>query len=195
MPADPAFQHGVIAVALALLTRDSGPVLEDYPVDAPAVEAEAAAACPVSFANHTETAGWEAELSAELAELMPWYEFGVRRRGGRTLVGVSGGSPEEDIASLGRLLDSGSLADDVVWLKRAVEDLKVLYLEAMTAQPGAYDTDAIHKQLWHETALGAALLELFHQYQDSGDARLQAIARMIAPREAVGATTGPGDLK
>ncbi|MGE3465240.1 MAG: selenoprotein B, partial [Pseudomonadales bacterium] len=48
-PADPAFQHRVIAAALELLARESGPVLEDFPEDAPAPGTENAPACPVSF--------------------------------------------------------------------------------------------------------------------------------------------------
>ena len=45
-PGDAAFQHAVIRSALGLLEHRSGPVLEDYPVDAPAEVA--AMACPVS---------------------------------------------------------------------------------------------------------------------------------------------------
>ena len=49
-PADPAFQINVILAALALLHRDHGSVLEDFPRDVPTLEATEAAACPVSFA-------------------------------------------------------------------------------------------------------------------------------------------------
>ena len=48
-PGDPAFQHKVIAAALDLLNRPSGPVLEDFPYDAPSVEVASSPACPVSF--------------------------------------------------------------------------------------------------------------------------------------------------
>ena len=33
VPGDPAFQHGVIRAALALLETRSGPILADYPLD------------------------------------------------------------------------------------------------------------------------------------------------------------------
>ncbi|MFT5449177.1 MAG: D-proline reductase (dithiol) PrdB, partial [Gammaproteobacteria bacterium] len=47
-PGDSAFQHRVIAHALDLLRRPSGPVLEDFDEDMPADTAEAFV-CPVSF--------------------------------------------------------------------------------------------------------------------------------------------------
>ena len=191
VPGDADFQHGVIQAALDLLTRPEGPVLENYPRDAPAMDAEAPA-CPVSFRKTHEQHTWESRLVAELNDLMPWYELGLKRRGGRTLVGISGAAPADDIAALGRLVDSGKFAEDVLWLKRAVEDLKTLYLEAITAQPGSYNTQALQQQLWHETQLGAALLTLFHRYQDSGNPQHPMIARLIAPREAIGSATGPG---
>ena len=83
------------------------------------------------------------------------------------------------------------LPSDINWLKRAVEDIKAYYAEAMTAQPGDYDANAIQEQFWQDTCLGAAILMFYHQYQNSDDDRQKLIARMLAPREAVGAATGP----
>lgn len=194
VPGDVAFQHRVITAALDLLERDGGPVLEDFPDDAPPVNIETMAACPVSFAKSPgEASTWKARLTDELSTLAPWYDLGRRRRGGRTLVGVSGESPLNNIEVLGALLDELIPPTDIKWLKHAIEDLKVFYLEAMTAQPGDHDTEEIHRQFWHETNLGAALLEFYAQFQHADDRRLQFVARMIAPREAVGAATGPED--
>ena len=83
------------------------------------------------------------------------------------------------------------LEQHITWFKHAIEDLKVYYLEALTSQPGAHDTKAVQRRFWQETEMGAALLRFFHQYQDSGDRGLQYIARIIAPREAIGGDTGP----
>lgn len=190
-PGDPAFQHGVIAAALALLNRESGPVLEDYPVDLDEVDEAPAAACPVSFVKPSDDrAGWAIRLERELGELAPWYELGRRRRG-RTLVGVSDLGVAENASKLGSLLDDDVLPDDLTWFKHAIEDLKVYYLEALTSQPGTHDTKAVHRRFWQETDMGAALLTFFDRYQDSGDRGLQYVARMIAPREAIGRSTGP----
>ena len=192
VPDDAPFQLDVIRAALALLDKAEGPVLEDYPVDAPAVAAENAAACPVSFASATEDDGsWQSRLTSELKALQPWYELSRRRRNGRTLVGISERSPEDNCKEIGRLLDDAALPSDITPFKRAVEDLKAYYAEAMTAQPGDYDANAIQEQFWQDTCLGAAILEFYHQYQNSDDNRLKLIARMLAPREAVGAATGP----
>lgn len=192
VPGDAPFQRGVIIAALKLLERQAGPLLEDYPLGVPPVDTESAPACPVSFAcSKSTSSGWEERLREELSTLMPWYEMGLRRRGGRTLVGVSLNSPEADAGAIGRLLDESALPDDVVWFKRAVEDLKALYLEAMSAQPGEYDHDELRRQLWDQTVLGAALLEFYKHYQASDDPGMQYIARMIAPRLVVGGSTGP----
>lgn len=194
VPGDAAFQRKVIMAALNLLHRSAGPVLEDYPLDAPAIEVESAAACPVSFAkNAAKDGSWASRLSQEVSALGPWYELSRRRRGGRTLVGIAEQSLEQNVQTLARHLDEGVLPADIKWLKRAVEDLKVYYLEAMTAQPGAYDAQALQSLFWRETTCGAAVLELYDQFQNSDDRQMKMVARILAPREAVGAATGPGE--
>ncbi|MEQ9450206.1 MAG: hypothetical protein RJQ07_01360 [Pseudomonadales bacterium] len=191
-PGDAAFQLDVIRAALDLLDRSEGPVLEDYPFDAPAVAEESAAACPVSFArDESDDGSWKTRLSREISHLRPWYELSRRRRGGRTLVGVADQSPEQNLQILADHLDGGQITDDITWLKRAVEDIKAFYLEAMTAQPGEYDSQALQQQFWRDTSFGAAVLAFYHQFQNSGDNQLQLVARILAPREAVGAATGP----
>ena len=190
--ADAGFQLEVVKAALALLEYSEGPVLADYPIDAPAVDVENAAACPVSFASPAQNDdSWQSRLTRELSELQPWYELSRRRRNGRTLVGISEHSPDDNIRKIGALLDDHALPTDITWLKRASEDLKAYYSEAMTAQPGAYDAAAIQAQFWQDTCLGAAILTFYHQYQNASDDRQKLIARMLAPREAVGAATGP----
>jgi hypothetical protein len=189
---DAAFQHDVIKAALGLLDRSEGPVLEDYPHDAPEIDAENVAACPVSFAKDTSDDGsWKSRLVKEFSQLRPWYELSCRRRSGRTLVGIAEKTPEENLQILAEHLDDGVLPTDITWMKRAVEDIKAYYIEAMTAQPGDYDSRSILNQFWRETSFGAAVLALFHEFQNSDDNQLKLIARVLAPREAVGAATGP----
>lgn len=189
---DPEFQHGVIRAALQLLERNAGPVLEDYPLDVPALNQDTVAACPVAFVTPDVDDGtWQVQLGRELQALKPWYELSLRRRGGRTLVGISEQAPEQNVEQLAQLLDDALQPRDIVWLKRAIEDIKAYYTEAMTAQPGDYDAAAIQAQFWQQSRFGAALLLLYRQFQDSDDASLQMVARIIAPREAVGAETGP----
>lgn len=184
VPRDPAFQQRVIAAALDLLDRPAGPVLEDYPEEAPAVDHESAPACPVSFAKPTASDTWAGRLNNELMTLKPWYDLSLRRRGGRTLTGLSEYSVEENLIKLGEMLDAGQLPkSEFRWFKFAIEDAKAFYLEALTAQPGDYAQDELQRTLWQDTQLGHAL-RTCHQILDS-DPSTRPFARIVAPRQAI----------
>ena len=188
-PKDAAFQHRVIAAALDLLARPSGPVLEDFPEDAPPVEAEATPACPVSFPQPADTDTWRGRLTEEFALLKPRHELGRRRRQGRTLVSASERAVQDNLQRLGELLDAGRLpVDELKWFKLAIEDAKAYYIEALTAQPGLHDHQQVHNWLWQDTQLGAGLA-LFHQWFRK-DPKLSLFARLVAPRQAVDGSTG-----
>jgi D-proline reductase (dithiol) PrdB len=192
IPGDAVFQLDVIRAALDLLNRTGGPVLENYPRDVPPMNIETAAACPVTFARDEDIdETWHARLAAEFKQMQPWYELGLRRRNHRTLVGMSSQSPAQNLRALADYLDKDELPKDTKWLKAAVEDLKAYYMEAMTAQPGDYAASALQQMFWRETELGAAILCLYTKFQTSEAIELTLVARILAPREAVGATTGP----
>ena len=181
VPGDAAFQHRVIDASLQLLRRDEGPVLEDYAEDAPDVGPETAPTCPVSFQTDQHT--WQGRLSSEFASLPPWYQIGLRRRSGRTLVGVCETSMQDILARFAEDLDANRLPTDLRWFKAAIEDAKAFYVEAMTAQPGTYDNREIYATLWRDTQLGAAL----RQFHDGFAAHpsLSGFARIILPRNAL----------
>jgi|TARA_B110000971_G_scaffold115967_1_gene118830 D-proline reductase (dithiol) PrdB len=189
-PNDKAFQHRVIAAALALLERTAGPVLEDYPEDAPSVRIEESAACPVSFGNtQAQENTWTARFQDELTQMQPWYELGKRKRRGRSLVGVADEPMENIFSKLGELLDKKALPTaDLKWFKLAIEDAKVFYIEALTAQPGEYSAQAIEQILWHKTQLGAGLKVFYQRF--AATPKLAIMARMVASREAIGGSTG-----
>ncbi len=192
-PNDAAFQHRVIAGALALFQHPAGPVLEDYPEDAPTVAAESAPACPVSFPDpngNAEDNGWARRLSAEVALLQPWHDLGRRRRG-RSIVGVSGTPIDEILERLGTLLDADEIqVPDPKWFKYAIEDAKAFYLEALTAQPGDYDPVRVEQILWGDTQLGAALAVFYEWF--SQQPRLALMAKIVASRAAIAAAAGAG---
>lgn len=189
VPNDAQFQHRVIAAALNLLERDRGPILEDYPVNAPEVSRETIPACPVSFPKADNSSNWQSRLAGELSSLKPWYELGRRRRGGRTLACVSDLSIEENLHKLGEYLDLNRLPiDELHWFKQAIEDAKVFYLEAMTAQPGNHDQMQVDQTLWRETQLGAGLFLFYKGFR--AHPTLHPFARLILPRTAVRGTTG-----
>lgn len=180
-PGEPAFQHRVIEAGLQLLNREQGPVLEDYPEDAPQIDAAEAPACPVSFKADETT--WRASLISELSSLTPWYQIGQRRREGRTLVGVCESSMPEIMARLGEDLDAEQLPSDLRWFKAAIEDAKAYYIEALTAQPGDYDPQEVYSILWHDTQLGAALRKFNSAFL--AHPKLAGFARIVLPREAL----------
>ncbi|MCZ6643175.1 MAG: hypothetical protein O7F71_16490 [Gammaproteobacteria bacterium] len=189
VPNDVEFQHRVIAAALELLKRDHGPILEDYPEDAPVVNVESTPACPVSFTKATDQTTWQGRLSSELSTLKPWYDLGRRRRGGRSLVGASDLSINENLRKLGEYLDLEQLpTGELRWFKRAIEDAKVYYVEALTAQPGNYNQTKVYATIWHETQLGAGLAEFYKRFR--AHPKLSLFARLVLPREAVGGPTG-----
>ena len=188
VPNDVEFQHGVIAATLELLKREQGPVLEDYPEDAPVISVESAPACPVSFTKATDHTTWKSRLCSELSTLKPWYGMGLRRRGGRTLVGVSNLSIDENLRRLGEYLDQHQIPDELRWFKYAIEDTKIYYVEALTAQPGKHNSTQVYDTIWHNTELGAALAQFYEVFR--ADPKLSLFARLVLPRHAVGGSTG-----
>ena len=182
VPNDAAFQHRVIDAALTLLGRERGPVLEDYGEDVPEIATESAPACPVTFPR--DDSSWQNRLASELGTLQPWYQMGLNRRQGRTLVGVSDSSIHEIMRRLAEDLDNQQLPADLVWFKSAIEDAKAYYLEALTAQPGQYDQVELYQTLWHDTQFGAGLRRFYDQF--AADEKLSGFAVIVLPREALG---------
>src|SRR5688572_11517010 len=90
-PGDPDFQRRVLSHLLRLFERTSGPVLEDFPEDAPAAQsdAESGFACPVTFVKAADDRDLAAAVLGEIAQLAPWYDLALKRRG-RTSFGISG---------------------------------------------------------------------------------------------------------
>ena len=165
-PGDAAFQRDVLLATLRLLELPAGPVLHDYPHDAPNTANPAALdmegfACPVNFAGTRTDSDLAAALQREIAELAPWHNEAVRTRG-RTIATVSGLTAE----AAGRFI-SATIAgvnpplyrddfDRATALRIACEDIKAYYFEAVSAQPGARAAEQARAWMWNETAAGKA---------------------------------------
>ncbi|MCE7997633.1 MAG: hypothetical protein HEP70_02110 [Rhodobiaceae bacterium] len=186
---DADFQHQVICQGLALLEQQSGPVLEDFPLDVPHIASEDAPACSITLARPSEdTTTWTARLANELLMFKPWYDLSRRRRG-RTMVGISGTPIDEIIERLAVWLDDPDQGlPDLTWFKQATEDAKAYYGEALIAQPGDYPPGHTQAQFWNETDLGAALKRYHHHF--AADPELAVFARIVGSREAVEGSTG-----
>lgn len=107
VPNDAAWQTRVLQFALELIEATEGPVLVDFPDDAPVSDEPAVLACPVSFpAPVTDLNDMEqlnTTLQREVSELRSWYNMAVTKNG-RTTVGVSGLEPEAIGKFLGAFL-------------------------------------------------------------------------------------------
>ena len=171
---DPAFQHRVIAAALALLARPEGPVLEDFPEPAPDDGAGEPWSCPVRFAPPPIGGDIASAARAELAGLATWHELAVRRRG-RTAADTSGLSAEQCLELVIDACQAGH-TEDVRRLKAAIEDLKTHYVEAVTARPGTPPAGAADSMLWNESALGRALRHLATRGRESEDPAMRFFA-------------------
>ena len=189
-PNDPDFQRGVLRALLSLFDRASGPVLEDFPQDAPATDAPPEGfACPVSFASEIEKEGdLVAAMRREIAQLAPWYDLAVRRRG-RTTVGISGLRVEVAAIHAASYLDGFPRPPAIpglpagVALKRACDDVKAFYYEAASAQPGNLSSRAIDRWFWRETAAAKVFLAIQQACLRSDDESLQPLCKLsLIPR-------------
>ena len=173
-PDDAAFQKKVVRAALALLDRTDGPVLEDFPEDAPAGDAAAEDgegwACPVSLPGPADDAAGEdadADMLAEIRLLQNWYGL-AKDKSGRTAVGLST-LGIEDAARFMATWARGDAPDSPVdgmpthdALRFASDDIKSWYAEAATAQPGRGNSEAgsadIANWFWGDTSAGRVLI-------------------------------------
>ena len=198
-PGDAAFQTRVLRAALQLFEAPNGPVLVDFPEDAPPVADDATPlACPVSFAPLLEELStadlMRATLQREIGQLRTWYDLAVSTRG-RTTIGVSRLTPEEMGAFIGAFLDGRTPPNPrsdipiAALFRFAVEDLKSYYCEAITAQPGqnAVDSQTLSDWFWRETTAGRVLFAVQEVCQHSQVPGMQVVASSFLIPRARGA--------
>ena len=194
VPHDASFQSRVLQAMLDLFDEPEGPVLVDYPEEAPGSGADGmeGLACPIRFdAPKTEDETLGMAVLGEIQELQPWYDLAFERRQ-RTTVGVTGLEIEEVARTLASWLTSSPPTNVVngqtpaAMLKLAVEDLKAFYFEAAAGQPQG---DAIgSKQLadwfWEETSAAKLFLALRERLIPDDDPALQMLGHnSVVPRE------------
>ena len=194
VPHDQEFQSRVLQALIDLFDAPEGPVLVDYPEDAPGSGADdmEGLACPMRFdAPKAEDETLEAAVLREIGELQPWYDLACERRQ-RTTVGVTGLEIEDVAQTLAQWLSPSPPAREVnghtpkAMLKLAVEDLRAFYFEAAAGQP---EGDAIGSQqladwFWGETSAAKLLLALRERLIPDEDRGLQMLGHnSVIPRE------------
>ena len=180
---------------LSLLEAPSGPVLENFPEEAPvAVERPTAVICPVNFPapvkELTNMGRLNATFQQEIHELRSWYDLTVSQRA-RTTVGASGLTIEKLGTFIGSFLD-GTISESprrdiapLALLRHSVEDLKAYYFEALASQPGQQDATSttLANWFWRETTAGQVIYTLQQRGLESDDKHWQTFSQnWLVPR-------------
>ena len=198
-PDNSGFQTGVLTGALELLEAPSGPVLADFPEDAPLVEGFTGVVGPVSVSIPDFDEGDTAKLTAKFLEeidlLRPWYDQSMENRK-RTTVGVSGRAPESMGSYIAEFLDGGipeseSDASPASQFKLAIDDLKAYYFEAATAQPGQEkaDSDTLSAWFYRDTVVGHVLHAVKDAHKDTKDRTMRLIINILLIPKAYARTS------
>lgn len=178
--------------ALQLLCTDAAPpVIEDYGIEAPAGPvSQEGWACPLNLPPveaDSEPARLSNDFAQEMSQMRSWYELALQGRG-KTTVGASG-VPVEELADFICTLLQGSvpvIEEPVAPPGRLVnlvaDDIRALYAEALTAQPGQSLVSAEQLGDWFylETAAGAALYALRRMGDASTEEGVAEIAGAVA---------------
>jgi len=188
VPNDPAFQKRVLREALSLLEVPSGPILKDFPEDAPGPADLTGWACPINLSEAKAETQGETDaatgLFKEIALLGPWYDMAVEKRG-RSTVGVSGMDFQQGAQFLAAFLQDESTASPRAdlsvgeALKLASEDLKAFFLEAATARPGKSSSGELADWFWGETLAGKLLLALKSVCLQSSDPSIKILGTLL----------------
>ena len=191
VPNDAAFQRKVLLAALDLLQRDAGPVLEDFPDDAPYVDqgdVPEALSCPVTFPRKRSDGTPGERLADEIAQLHAWHDVAARHHG-RTTLGITGLSPDEIGKFLASWLGDHPQATfregiaSAAALKLATDELKAFYYEAKSVQPGRHSATEIQNWFWMETAAGEVFIALRDRAAQSADPTMKGLGTLsLVPR-------------
>jgi len=183
---DAELQTRVMRAALALIDRDTGPVLEDYPEDIYADQD-----INLAQASSVSQPAVPADVAFEVTTLRPYYEQWVSTHAGRTAVGVTRVDQRRfrglvrllEAYAEGREIDVPERNTDVPlpqFVRWAADDLKAFYLEARMQQKPTASFQELNAWLWEQTALSNLLRAVRDRLRAQGDPRLDALAFGIA---------------
>lgn len=196
-PGEPEFQTDVLRAALRLVDEAIGPVLRDYPHEAPSSGEQSepwACALPAPPLPEARNAREELvqRLQSELGLLQPWFHE-RQQQAGRTAFGVSGLGPErsaemaEFVAALATGDVPGALDGAAVPMPQLIrfvaDDLKSFYFEAAHAQPSKRAPTALELNHWlfGETVLGSCFYAARDALRQNDDPGLQLASRFFVP--------------
>ncbi len=191
-PNDEQFQLRVLKSALSLLNHVDGPILKDFPDDAPnqnVGDHDESLACPISFPRLVHTGSVEERLNDEVRQLSAWHALALTVRK-RTTLGLTGETPIDLAKFIGSWL--GGISQESFFnfplhtptaLKRATDELKDFYFEAKVMQPGVHSPQSIQNWFWFETTAGEVFITLRIKLAEIGDPSFKALATSaLVPR-------------
>jgi len=207
VPNDSSFQRRVVLAALNLFDAKSGPVLEDFPEDAPVLDRQVTAlSCPVNFAQKDVKLNKMDQLCSafkkEMVSMRPWYDLAVQKRG-RTTYGVS----RVELDNLGDFICSflkgekpENPREDIALpytLNLATDDLKAFYFEAITTQPGqkSPSSESLSGWFYNQTLAGKVLYTLKDVCKKSEDGLMKLLGTVLIIPAAQVAKTKKQTLK
>ena len=184
VPHDAGFQKRVLLSALKLLEESSGPVITDFPEEAPVTrEADVIWACPVNLVREkidlNDANALRAAFKKETVEMRSWYDLAVKEKQ-RTTVGVSGLEINQIVEFIGAFIDSvpANPREDISLsfsLNFAVDDLKAFYYEAAAAQTGSASPTAeeLDDWFWGDTVAAKVLFAVKDRCLKKDDKMMQ----------------------
>jgi hypothetical protein len=190
VPNIPEFQISVLKHALKLFEAPTGPVLEDFPEDAPdTADNPIPVACPVNFKSKPlETTSIQqmiTDFSSEVMQMRNWYDLACEKKK-RTTTGVTGLSPKEAAEFLSAFIKGEPPKSKVMntstadALRLAAEDLKAYYSEAVSAQPGQpTDSASLADWFWGETVAALVINTISKMCLKAGDNKLELLGKLL----------------
>ena len=193
MPENAQFQKKVLHSALKLLEAKQGPVLTEFKEEAPGSDNKALAeeeqwACPVNFSpsseKETKLEKKIASFKREIAELRPWYDLGMEKRGRTSITEFAPESSAEILCNylLGEQVEIPR--EDISFaaaLRLAYQDLKAFYFESAISRPGAKvpDSKEFTEWFWNQTEAGGILRDVQKKCTGEQDQELQLTGKMF----------------
>ena len=195
-PNDAEFQNRVLRAALDLLTEQAGPVLRDFPDDAPTSnDSPQVVACPVNFNPQPQVVNDLDRLvngfDNEFNQMRTWYDL-ARENSGRTTAGTAALEPEAAANFLTSFIQDKPVDMPLpeitlgTALKLAAEDIKAYYLEAVASQPGQpSDAATLAAWFWGETLAAQVVNRVREICLASDDEKLRVTGFLVVPRNQI----------
>lgn len=192
-PENPGFQRRVLLAALDLLNASKGPMLVDFPDDAPEGKTGSEArmegwSCPVSFTSaikqETDPERLRSAFKREVAALRPWYDLSLEKRDRTAMVEFGPDSASDLLAGFAAGDKPATLKAEIplaTALRLAAQDLKAFYFEAATVRPGSASpaSGAFNRWFWQETAAGRILKAVKERCLRETDKSLRKTGAML----------------